>query len=348
MKDLKKYVCTSPFQNLEIHDTNNFMCCPSWLPKKISNWNDEDAKDIRKSVMDGSFKYCKTKYCPFLSELLNNKKFSTTNPIVEKNKIPEFIEKNYNPISGHMNIGPGVVQFTFDRSCNFKCPSCRLDIITADGKTIKNIEAKIDEIEIKYGADLKWLYITGSGDPFVSVAFRNFLKNFDPTKYPNLTNIHLHTNASMWTKEMWNSMKAIWPYVTTCEISIDAGTQYTYENITRLGGNWDTLINNLKFINTIPKLTYIKTSFVVQDSNYMEMQIFLNLIKSIFGKKAHIYFGKIINWNTFTEGEFLLKKIWDTKHPEYKLFCNEFDKIWKDPQVFHNMHEIIQIKNTLI
>jgi hypothetical protein len=348
MVDLNEYICAAPFQNIEIHENSKFVCCPTWLPKEIEEWNDDSAKDIRKSMMDGSFKHCRTKYCPFLAELMKDGKLGQTNPIVKKTEIPLFIKQNYNVDTGHMAKGPSIIQFAFDRSCNFKCPSCRLDIITADGYKIKDVEATIEEIETKYASQLEWLYITGSGDPFVSVGFRNFLRNFDPKKYPKLTNIHLHTNASMWTKQMWNSMRTIWPYVTTCEISIDAGTQYTYENITRLGGKWETLINNLKFIVTIPKLRYIKTSFVVQDSNYMEMEIFLNLMKSILGKKVHVFFGKITNWGTFTDGQFKLRKVWDKDHPEYDLFLNAFNKVWKDPQVFHNMYEFIDIKKTLV
>ena len=44
-------------------------------------------------------------------------------------------------------------------------------------------------------------------------------------------------------------MTSIHPYVHTCEISIDAGVKDTYENVTRLGGNWETLLKNLEFIN---------------------------------------------------------------------------------------------------
>ena len=44
---------------------------------------------------------------------------------------------------------------------------------------------------------------------------------------------------------MWDSMPNVHKYVKSCEISIDAGTKDTYENKTRLGGNWENLMNNL-------------------------------------------------------------------------------------------------------
>jgi MoaA/NifB/PqqE/SkfB family radical SAM enzyme len=144
----------------------------------------------------------------------------------------------------------------------------------------------------------------------------------------------------MWNKEMWDSMPNIHEYVHTCEISIDAGTKDTYENKTRLGGNWDNLINNLIFINTLQ--ISVKTSFVVQDSNYMEMELFYNLMYSIFGNNVNVFFGKITNWGTFSEGEFKLKQVWDTDHPEHRLFKKEFNKIWKNQNIFHNLYEFIE------
>jgi MoaA/NifB/PqqE/SkfB family radical SAM enzyme len=346
--NLKNYICSVPFNSLEIHNNICFVCCPSWLPNKIEInentlkdvFNSAPIVDIRNSILDGSFKYCDKELCPYLSKLMNygvpsgplhlKENSHYTNPIINNNT-PDYLVMN------------------FDRTCNYKCPSCRIDLIVESSEGLKRIEKTIDEIDTYYSKNIKTLYITGTGDPFVSVSFRNYLRNFNPKKYPKLQNIHLHTNASMWNKEMWDSMPNIHKYVHTCEISIDAGSADTYENKTRLGGKWDNLINNLKFINTIKSLNTIKTSFVVQDSNYTEMEIFYNLMYSIFGKKVNVFFGKITNWGTFSDGEFKLKQVWDVNHPEHTLFKNEFNKIWKNKNLFHNLYEFIDNNNkTLI
>jgi len=348
MIDLKQYTCSNPFTTLEIHDNVGFVCCPSWLPNKIELngaslkdvYNGETVVDIRNSILDGSFKYCNKELCPYLSRLLNYG--VATGPVSLKsnsNYTSPIIESNT----------PTTVVMNFDRTCNFKCPSCRVDLIVESSKGLERIEKTIDEINEYYSANVKILYITGTGDPFVSVSFRNYLRNFNPKKYPKLKTIHFHTNASMWTKEMWDSMPNVHKYVTSCEISIDAGTQNTYENKTRLGGKWDTLINNLKFISTIETLKSVKTSFVVQDSNYMEMETFYNLMYSIFGKKVNVFFGKIINWGTFSDGEFQLKQVWDVNHPEHELFKKEFNRIWKNTNLFHNLYEFVDTtQKTLI
>jgi len=341
--DLNNYVCNVPFNTLEIHNNVCFVCCPSWLPEKIelneyplkNIWNSKPLIEIRKSVLDGSFKHCDKEMCPYLSKLV--KDGIATGPITLKSNLNSnqniIIESN----------SPEYVVMNFDRTCNYKCPSCRVDLIVENSEGIKRVQKTIDEIDEYFSKHIKTIYITGTGDPFVSVGFRNYLRNFNPKKYPNLEKIHLHTNASMWTKEMWDSMPNIHKYVKSCEISIDAATKDTYENKTRLGGDWDNLISNLKFISTIPKLR-VKTSFVVQDCNYMEMGLFYNLMLSIFGKKVDVYFGKITNWGTFSEGEFKLKQVWHENHPEHALFKKEFNKIWNLPKLFHNLYEFIEIE----
>jgi len=341
--DLKNYVCSVPFNSLEIHNNVCFVCCPSWLPNKIELneirlkdvYNSEPVIDIRNSILDGSFKYCNKELCPYLSRLLN---FGVTSGPVGLKSNSKYTSPTIT------NNTPDYLVMNFDRTCNYKCPSCRVDLIVENSQGIKRVEKTIEDIDNYYSQHVKTLYITGSGDPFVSVGFRNYLRNFNPKKYPNLKSIHLHTNASLWNKEMWDSMPNIHNYVNTCEISIDAGTKETYENKTRLGGNWENLLNNLKFISTLP--ISVKTSFVVQDSNYMEMEIFYNLMYSIFGKKVNVFFGKITNWGTFSEGEFKLKQVWDSEHPEHQLFKNEFNKIWKNQNLFHNLYEFIDTAHT--
>ena len=354
MVDLKDYVCKVPFEMLEIHDESYFLCCASWLKKYLPKnqpmkdmWNSYEANDIRKSILDGSYKYCDKNQCPYLSQLVNLK-INNLGPIKHKSKIESNFFDNYNFETGEMNQGPKTIHMSFDRTCNYKCPSCRIEMIVANGSKIEKINTTIEEMELLYSKDIEVIYCSGTADPFASVSYRNFLRNFNPNKYPKLKSIHLHTNASLWNKEMWDSMPNIHKYVHSCEISIDAGTQYTYENITRLGGNWDNLISNLNFISTIKNIQRVKCSFVVQESNYNEMETFLNLMYFIFKNKTKVFFGRITNWGTFTEGQFKLIDVGDVNHAEHSLFLKEFKKVATNPYVFHNMYDLVNIKKTLI
>ena len=354
MINLNEYVCTVPFTSMEIHDESYFLCCASWLTKYLPKnqpmdgmWNSEESIDIRKSVMDGTYRNCDKTQCPYLSQLinLNNKSLG---PIKHINELPEDIKKYVVEQNGIMETGPKIVHMSFDRSCNLKCPSCRVESIMANGEKLEKIDLTIEKMEELYSNSVETIYCSGTADPFASKSYRNYLKNFDPKKYPNLKHIHLHTNATLWDEKMWEEMKNIHPYVKTCEISIDAARKETYENVTRLGGNWGKLISNLKFISTIKSLTSIKCSFVVQQSNYTEMTEFLELIHSIFGMKTKVFFGKITNWGTFSDGQYKILKVWDNSHPEFNLFLEEFKKVALNPYVFHNMYDLLDNKKSLI
>jgi hypothetical protein len=354
MIDLKQYVCTVPFEALEIHENKNFMCCASWLKKELPNgvpikelWNSDEAIEIRKSVMDGSYRYCDKTQCPFLARLISLNK-SISGPVIHIDNLSDEMKMNYTKQTGVIDGGPKIIQMSFDRTCNYKCPSCRVNMIVANSDKIKSVNLTIEEIENAYSDSIETIYCSGTADPFASVSYRNFLRDFNPKKYPNLKSIHLHTNASLWNKEMWDSMPNIHKYVNSCEISIDAGTQYTYENVTRLGGNWNNLISNLNFISTIKSLHSVKCSFVAQQSNYNEMDTFLNLIYSIFKNKTKVFFGRITNWGTFSDGQFKLIDVGDDSHPEHKLFLKQFKKVATNPYVFHNMYESIDMKKTLL
>lgn len=356
MNDLKKdYICAVPFNNLEIHEKDRFLCCPSWLteylpstPNPKDAWWSDKANEIRKSILDGSYKYCDSKQCPYLNELEKNGSNGFLGPLIHKRNIPSELKETIESMERGKILPPRLVNFSFDRTCNLKCPSCRIGLIVANGKQVKEIEATIDEIENQFADNIRTLYITGSGDPFISVGFRNFLRNFNPKKYPKLQNIHLHTNATKWNGKMWDSMPNIHKYVKTCAISIDAATKDTYENKTRLGGNWDELIENLNFISTIPTLKSIKAAFVVQQKNYKEMRLFYDTMIDIFGHKCIVFFGKITNWGTFTAEEFLKEQVWNPTHPEYDKFVDEVNRILPNKQVFHNLQEFIRTSRKLV
>lgn len=334
MDNLKNYVCLVPFQYMEIHHMGIYSCCPTWLPTKIGEldeisniWESKKLKEVQDSILDGSYSHCSIEYCPALSQLYHK-------GIVEK---ATFIPREYFNIENYKR--PRTFNYGFDRSCNLSCPSCRTEKIMANSNEIGKIDWIIKEIETNYGDDLQGLYLSGTADPFASKSFRKLLTDFDKNKYPKVNNIQLHTNGILFNKEMWDLMLPIQNLLTVIEISIDASTKETYNEVRR-GGDWDVLIDNLKFISTLP-LKSIRLSMVVQENNYMEMYDFYNLMYGIFGNKAHIFFKKISNWGTYTDEEFFYKEIHNPSHPEFNIFLLQLMKIDNKPNCLHSFHDVI-------
>ena len=347
MIDKSKLICTNPFGYTEVFDNKQFLCCPGWLKEDVyetesikDNFNSKKAQKIRNSILDGSYKYCDSKQCPHLSSLTQgvpNERF------VPKNK--ENL-KLYKPISEVKTFG-----FCFDKSCNLQCPSCRIELINYLGKDRDGVEEKLRQVNEELSETIKRLYLSGSADPFYSKSFRQFLINFDPKKYPKLETIHLHTNAILWTESLWERMSTIHQFVESCEISIDASNKDTYENKVRIGGDWDTLIEQLDFIINIPSIKSYIFSFVVQESNYKEMHSFQKLITNLnwkFDKKISIFFNHMTNWGTFSNEEYLLKDVSNPVHTEHQDFIKELNKIKDKKNVSHNFNHLLETKINLI
>jgi sulfatase maturation enzyme AslB (radical SAM superfamily) len=353
---LREYVCTKPFNYIDAQDNTLWVCCPSWCPSNLigeakshydmhEHWQGNIATDIRKSVFDGSYSHCDKKVCPDLSQLIN------TGVVPKSFLAKKKFEKQYN-ISSIEDLEnfeglPEEILFGFDRSCNLKCPSCRADIVSNDdpeSDAYKNKLHLLSSIEKHFSKSLRIMMITGSGDPFYSKIYRDYLINFDASKYPNLQNIQIITNGILLTEKMWNSLQAK-PFIKTIEISVDAGCKETYENVTRLNGDWDKLIDNIRFLSKQSSISNMVFSMVVSQYNYKEMYPFYQIIKNIFEKapvKANINYRQIVHWTAslYTIEDVNNISVFNPTHPNFNNFIEELNTIRNLPRVSHNFHHL--------
>jgi wyosine [tRNA(Phe)-imidazoG37] synthetase (radical SAM superfamily) len=353
---LKKYVCLHPFKYLDAQDNTLWACCPSWCPSNLldsmelhydilKGWQSDTANDIRKSVYDGTYSHCDKKVCPALSQLINTSKpshdFLTKEQFESQYNISSIEDlKNFKGL-------PEEILFGFDRSCNLKCPSCRADIVTNDdpeSDAYKNKLHLLNSIEQHFSKSLKRMMITGSGDPFYSKIYRDYLINFDPSKYPKLEEIHIITNGQLLTEKMWNSLNSK-QYIKTIEISLDAGTKDTYENITRLNGDWNKLIDNIKFLSKQSSISTMIFSMVVSEYNYKEMHTMYDLLKDIFEEStinASVNYRQIVHWTAspYSIKDITNMSVFDPAHEKFNDFIFELKNIKSLPRVSHNFHHL--------
>lgn len=350
---LKKYVCIQPFKHIEFFEDHATLCCPTWLETKLwykkdengnlnyDVWKSKTATKIRESVLDGTYSYCHKSACPHLSTLINTQKPSGF--FVDKSSLPVKQHDGFTIDQFNITSGPGSINFTYDDSCNLKCPSCRLHVIMAKPDEIIKIDNITDFIKNNYSKEARKLAITGSGDPWASKSFRKFLFEFNPELWPNLDDIYLTTNANLFTEKNWKRIEKAHPYVKSVEISIDAATKNTYEKKVRLGGNWDTLMENLDFISSIPTIKNLRCSFVTQIDNYTEMREFAELIYEKFKNRIKtqqyseatlVYFGKIYQWTHLDSDSFKQKAVWMEDHLHYQDFVDEVNRLYEYDKIF--------------
>ena len=344
----KNYICRRPYEFSEIYDKTQFICCPSWLPedvKETGNANKDFHSDlsnkIRNSIEDGSYSYCDSIKCPYLNGLDNG--------VVSE---AVFLEKNSRQAKQLIdNPEMSIVNLAFDMSCNLACPSCRSTFINYKGENRSMVDMKLDSFINQAGNSVRTLILCGSADPFFSKTYLNFMINFDKSKFPKLKQIHLHTNANLWTEKVWNKITNVHKYVKSFEISIDAATKHTYESKVRIGGDWDLLMKNLEFITGIETIKRKRFSFVVQKDNYKEMRAFYDLINSKYRgdrTKLEICYIGITDWGSYeNEQEFKQQEIHNPTHPLYEDFKIELEKI-AHLNVDQNFYHIISKPTTLI
>lgn len=318
----RRLFCSRPFTHLEVstlpHRGEAFLCCPTWLPKSVGNlthsaadevWNGEAAREIRESILDGSFKYCTT-VCPFLNTKSGFVQFAdeVTHPHLRRT-IDEYRVRS--------STGPKVVGAAFDWSCNLSCPSCRPQkIIERDSKAeILDLQ---DKLAREVFRDLGLLYITGSGDAFGSPFFLDWLRRMRLEDHPALR-IHLHTNAQLWTPALWEKLpEQVRDRVVSTEISIDAAAEATYLK-NRKGGSWRRLLENLAFIASLRErgpLCWIKFHMVVQENNFLEMPDFIELGHE-FGADE-VYFSALLDWKVLDPGDFKQRAVHEPGHPRHR------------------------------
>lgn len=332
-KDLTDRFCSNPFSFFEVKNNGDVsLCCSSWLPEIIGNINDstmdeifnsEKAQEIRKSILDGSFKYCDHGICPKiqsgdlpLKDTITDERYKD---IIRNNKV----------VLDH----PTFINFVFDPSCNLSCPSCRVKkILHTSGpeyEKMKNIERKITQELEKIDTSHSYrINVTGSGDPFGSKIFRDFLFNLDGSKKKNLK-ISLQTNGVMFTPAIWKRMSKIQDNIDSVIVSIDAATEATYNKV-RVGGNWGLLIENMKFLSSLRsqnKIKNLRVDYVVQKYNYKEMKDFVLIFLSKDYDIDVVNFSALNDWGTWDKKEFLDMAVW---HKENALY-NDFIEHMKDP-----------------
>lgn len=271
MTTSKQKKCIMPFINVNLTPNGGQVFCnTTWHnhPELSGNtvkekFYSKEAEIIRESISDGSYKYCKDS-CPWLQ----------TNR--EGGSSIYFSDLEIEPL-------PMSLDLCRDRSCNLACPTCRDDFITDH---VENFD-EINEIKDSIIA----ISTSGVGDPLYSTPTRNFLKSLNAIKYPSLKRVHVHTNA-MLLKKHWEDIRHLNPNFS---ISIDAANKNTYEKIRR-GGNWELLIENLKFLNE-QKFGELWLWYVVQKDNYHQILDFFDLMESIFTKKDPLYrFFRVEHW----------------------------------------------------
>ncbi len=334
-KDLTDRFCPKPWDHFEIGSGGKVhACCPSWLKTPIGNcmtsdvmsiWDGPLIQEVRKSILDGNYKFCTQQECPAIQSDSLPKKDEIKNP-----RLRNIIDNRVLQVEEL----PLLFNLCYDESCNLSCPSCRLAPINFSKKEDPEYmkRARIQEMLLQSLFSEPHdkhiiINVTGSGDPFGSKLFRLFLQAIDGKLFPNVK-VSFQTNGVLFTESVWKSISNLHQNVREVIVSFDAATPETY-SYTRRGGNWSKLLENMEFLSSLRKQGYmhhLAMDFVVQQKNYKEMPQYVQIAKG-FKDVGSASFSLITDWGTYSEEEFKKHAIWKTDHPEF----DDFLKVLRDP-----------------
>ncbi len=340
--DAKDRFCPHPFENFEIYkDGSVFPCNCTQVPFPIGNahtqtaeeiWKSPQARAIRESILDGSFRFCSPMTCWQRFDL------------PKRSEQPERFEQ-LKKIGVDGDQMPKHLNLSYDLSCNLSCPSCRNAPIMATQAERTKLEAVRDRVVLPLleNKNAETVYITGSGDAFGSAHFRGILKQLCDPKFAHV-DITLGTNGQLITPRLWEEFQPLHARFRDITISIDGATPETYERLRR-GSTWEKLLRTMTVLEQARRAKVIRrvmVNMVVQQQNFLEMRPLLELCKgwAVDG----IRFYRIRQWGNVVPGAFMHSDVANPLHPKHAdLMAELAHPAFADPIVDHyDMYELIR------
>jgi molybdenum cofactor biosynthesis enzyme MoaA len=364
--DLKRKFCNVPFRNFEVIHTGEVSSCCWVAPKHGSYpdryvlgslahqsvdeiWNGKPAKELRRSILDGSFEFCSQDICPLFRD--------DGAGLIDKDQVSEVRQDMFDGINDEErkcieqgsttcdNL-PSKLYLNLGYSCNYNCPTCApsQDEHSAFNKVVDYLETrnsffleKLSSVFLK----VRYIFLGSFGEPLYSKSLVRWLRGFRPENFSEDFFMELQTNGSLLNETFWSGLPIeLKKHLSMIQVSTDAATKDTYEKV-RLGGKWEVIKRNLEFISKLNTVKSLTLNFVVQESNFREMEAFVDLGAHL---GCRVRFTRVQRWPATSAEVFAKMNVFDPDHVSH----SEFVKIvgsekLKDRRV--DMRELIDILN---
>lgn len=279
-------------------------------------WIGEDWIEFRKSLIDGSFRYCQKNQCSNLVSGWLPEKKNCKDPVI------------LDILNGNFSKAPELeeLHFSYDGHCNLMCPSCRLDIQTMTSKQAEELDSLYNRCLKPYVKNAKHLCLSGCGEAMISPHSKKILQSFNQEEYPQLK-VELRTNATTVNANSWEKLGEGRKCIRHIAVSIDAAKKETFEKL-RYPAKWDLVYENLKFIQSLRNSNQIdmfEFHVVVQQDNVDEL---LDIVKMAIDLDADaVTFSRMINWREIPEEEYDCTNPFWISSPYHQALLDELRKI---------------------
>jgi hypothetical protein len=317
-------ICPYPFSRMEASMIPFVPCCQTWLKDEYHQlelgedpWNGPAAQELRRSIIEGNYKYCHLDRCSVTlldkGGLDYHSQYPGELPISEKNMTAIFEG------SAELPDGPTTITIRSDPRCNLACPSCRPEKIV---NLTPAAEASVKEMEktlARHAAGIKILKFAGDGEVFFSPGLRRLLRDLNPATFPKLQKVDILTNGTLFDAEALAELRPGSDYIRTVNVSIDAGDEITYAKVR--GGDWNRLRKNLNWMAAERKkgrFDFLALTFVLRAANLNSVVPFLELAEELQVDEAYI--GQLLPWERMGL-DFNAEAIHNPDHPRHADFA---------------------------
>jgi Predicted Fe-S oxidoreductases len=347
------YVCPKPFQDAALMREGRLSVCvgvPSvenWnVPLFYSDfgqaWHSNIMKILRLSIINGTYSFCNEKKCELKRDCgrriidTDEMHYFTSRSkeqmalIAQKDVLPRdyiFHDSNYNI---RENEYPDVVMFSYDRTCNLHCPSCRQEKYVADSREREILKDFTERMVTEVLPYVDRIKVAGDGEAFASSIYKNII--FNKKTFGKIPRIGILSNGTLLTPSTFDKIAENYESISVF-ISMDGCTKETAEKL-RAGADFAKWKRNMLYLGQKReegKIDFLAFNFVVQRANYLEMPEY---VRMCLGFNADgIKFSQIRNMR-YSEEEFEKMDMFDQNgqmKPELAEVVK--DKIFERPEV---------------
>lgn len=332
-KSLQGRYCLSPFIMIEVMiDGQVRLCgCADWMPIVVGNLFENSlpeilasplARDIRQSIINGTYEYCNDRTCGILlNDQLNSQDLLPPNVV-------GMIQD-----AGRWEM-PYEISLSGDLTCNLSCPSCRTQVIRVSDDRRQHQEdlgRKLADNLFSRPTDQRInIIVSNSGEIFASPLLLKFVNSIDLTQFPNLV-LNIQTNGLL-APERWHRLGPMQDRVPKTTMTLDAARADTYEQVRR-GGRWVDAMAAMEFLQNRRRLGMrFHVRMVVQESNWREIREFYDLARRY--NADTVEYVRLTDWRTWSPSEFRINDVFHSGHPNRVQAQSLMAQVRNMPDVF--------------
>ncbi|GHU41392.1 hypothetical protein FACS1894111_03620 [Clostridia bacterium] len=279
-------------------------------------WGSEEWVEFRRSILDGSFRYCQKNQCPNIAAGWLPKKSECNNAKIKR------------MLDGDLTSIPPIeeLHLSYDFHCNLHCPSCRLEFKTNNVKQNTRLNTLFEKNLRPLLKNTKHLTLSGCGEAIISPHSKYVLQSMSSAEYPELA-VELRTNVFSFHAEAWKALGSGREVIKHVAASIDASSKELFEQL-RCPAKWDIVLQNLAFIQQLRNANAIdlfEFHVVVQTDNIDEL---VDIIKMAIKFDADVVtFSRLVNWRGMSEEMYYKINPFYEEHPQHNRLMQVIDEI---------------------